>query len=236
MPRFEENETNTQRFRTMLDNQFDEELMDYLDGLSSDATKEVAIQGNALKKIISDLKDIPLENINPETDKRVYQFIEYKIAQSNRLSKIKNWIPYVAAAASILLILFIVPTKKSLQNDYLKLSSNPDKVSFIYKLNDQVLSIKDINWLQEELKTESNPNIKVTIIDLLSKHSSKLEKRFFDHLQYENLPTVQMALLSILEGSQKIDFQSELRKFMQKKDLDNAVKLKVNDILSSQFN
>ena len=221
----------------MNDNQFDKELMDYVDGRTGKVIDgKVYEEGEALKEIVARLKKLPLHNLNPETDSRLYQFIEQKSSQTKQIPGLRRWLPFIAAAASVFILIFVFTNKKSFQEEYRSLSSNPDKLNFIYDLNNQVLSSGDINWLKGELKSEINPNIKITIVDLLSNHKSKLDKGFFDNLQHENYPSVQMALLNTLETSKNIDYKPELISFLERNDLDHSVKLKVKDMLSSQFN
>ncbi len=218
----------------MKENQNDKELMNYIDEVSNNlANEKLRSQGDELKTIVAGLKDLPLNTISPETDKRLYQFIEDKSDQHKPVINLKRWIPLFTVAASIILFLFVFNTKENFKEDYQKLISNPDKLSFIYNLNNQKLSSTDINWLKEELRKENNPNIKVTIIDLLSNDRSKLNKDFYNNLQYESIPTVQMAFLNSLEASENINFKSELLSFLQRNDLDTSVKLKAKIILSN---
>lgn len=220
----------------MKENQIDEELMDYVEGVSKNATNEkIRIQGEELKDIIICLKEIPLEIVSSETDERMYKFIENRSAQLIPVINLKRWVPIFTAAASIIILLLVFYSNKSFKDDYQKLSSNPDKLSFIYDMNNLVLSSADIDWLKEELKNEKNPNIKVTIIDLLSKDRSKLDKDVFNNLQYESIPTVQMALLNTLEASENIIFTTELLSFSQRNDLDASVEQKIKDILSNGY-
>ncbi len=218
----------------MKENQKDKELMDYVDGLSNKLTDEKScIQGDELKNLVASLKDLPRYTISPETDKRIYQFIEDKSTQHKPVVNLKIWAPLFAVAASIIFFLFVFNNNINFKEDYQKLNSNVDKLSFIYNLNNHELSSIDINWLKEELRNENNPNIKVTIIDLLSNDRSKLDKDFFNTLHYETIPTVQMALLNSLESAKHINFTSELLAFSQRSNLDISVKQKAENILSN---
>ena len=96
------------------------------------------------------------------------------------------------------------------------------------------MSTKDIDWLKTELTDNISPNIKVTIVDLLTNYQSKLDIEFYNNLQYESIPSVQMALLNTLENSESDDFTNELVAFSQRSDLDNTVRQKAKQILSNQ--
>ena len=218
----------------MKENQNDKKLMDYVDGISDNVPDEnLRIQGEELKMIVAGLKDLPYHTISSETDKKIYQFIAEKNADPKPVIKMKSWLIFLTACTSIILFLLFLSGGNSLKEDYQKLSSNPEKLRFIYALNDQVLSSTDIEWLQEELRNENNPNIKVTIIDLLANDHMRIDQDFFNNLQKESIPTVQMALLNSLENSENEIVINELRSFSQRKDLDASVRLKANEILSN---
>jgi hypothetical protein len=220
----------------MKEDQLDKEIMDYLDGVSNKpVNEEVSEQGEELKQILSELKGIPHEKVSPATDAKFYTFLEEKNTYSKPIIKFKAWWPYLTAAASIIILFFMFTNSiNGFEYDYRKLLSNPDRLGFIYELNKQQLSSEDISWLKSELKNEINPNIKVTIVDLLANYQSKLDNEFYNSLQSESIPSVQMALLNSLESSEHIDFVNELLVFNQRKDLDKTVRQKVKNILSNQ--
>ena len=157
-----------------------------------------------------------------------------KVKNVKSVLTLKRWLPYVMAAASVMVLFFVFNNNKGFENDYRALNSNPEKLSFIYNLNEQQLSTEDIDWLKAELTNDINPNIKVTIVDLLANYQSKLDNEFYNNLQYESIPSVQMALLNTLENSESDDFTNELLAFSQRRDLDNTVRQKVKQILSNQ--
>ncbi|MEL6811996.1 MAG: hypothetical protein AAFP76_11725 [Bacteroidota bacterium] len=135
----------------MKDDQNDKELMDYVDGLSNQLTEEKSsIQGDELKTIVAGLKDLPRNTVSPETDKRIYQFIEDRSTQHKPVVNLKIWGALCTVAASIVLFLFVFNNNANFQEDYQKLDSNVDKLSFIYSLNNHELSSIDIHWLKEE--------------------------------------------------------------------------------------
>jgi hypothetical protein len=61
----------------------------------------------------------------------------------------------------------------------------------------------------------------------------RIDQDFFNILQKESIPTVQMAFLNSLEASENEIVINELRSFSQRKDLDASVRLKANEILSN---
>ena len=217
----------------MNNNQFAKELMDYLDGISEDAVNNKDLQDEAkdLKQILSDLKSLPLEMVDPTVDKKLKVFIE---KQSNIKQPIvrKLW-PYVVAA-SIILLVFMLSRSESFEMEYQKLSTNPERLSFIYNLNSENLNEKDIDWLKRELQNDISPNIKVTIVDLLADYQSEIDQDFYNLLQFESIPSVQMALLNMLESSAHINITEQIIALRNRQDLDIMVQQKANEILSIQ--
>jgi hypothetical protein len=84
------------------------------------------------------------------------------------------------------------------------------------------------------LNKDISPNLKVTIIDLLANYQLQLDRDFFNTLQFESIPSVQMALLNIFESSKHIDLSQELISVSSRQDLDIMVKQKAKEILSKQ--
>lgn len=219
----------------MKNDQFDKDIMDYIDGAKIELTNEGASeQAKQLQKMVSDLKEITLQNVSQEADDRFYRFIDEKSSNVKSVLRLKQWLPFVMVAASVMVLFFVFNNNKDFENDYRALNSNPEKLSFIYNLNEQQLNTEEIDWLKTELTADISPNIKVTIVDLLANYQSKLDNEFYNNLQYESIPTVQMALLNTLENSESDDFTNELFAFSQRRDLDNTVRQKVKQILSNQ--
>ncbi|WP_299519118.1 hypothetical protein [Winogradskyella sp.] len=213
----------------------DKDIMDYIDGISDQLNSDRARgEAKVLKQLVSDLKEIPLETINPQADNRFYQFINEKSTNQKSVIYLKRWLPLGLAAASIILLLFVFNYNNSYEDAYRALNSNPDRIRYIYNLNGTELTSTDIDWLQSELKNDVHPNIKVTIVDLLTHHKSKLNQEFYDNLQNESIPSVQMALLDIFESSTHVAISDALLIFSQKEDLDASVRQKANYILSNQ--
>ena len=220
----------------MKEDQYDMEIMDYLDGVSKKDSNNVNFikEATELKQILSDLKDIPLKKVDATIDKKINRLIaEIKNEKQNIV--LKMW-PYFALAASILIFFFILIRDSNLEGRYQKLQTNTDKLSFIYNLNSEQLSAEDIKWLKNEIQIENNPNIKVTIIDLLANYQSKLDQDFFNALKIETTPTVQMALLNILESSNNVDYKEQLIAISGRKGLDITVRQRAVEILSKQQN
>ena len=220
----------------MKKDQFDKDIMDYIDGAKIELTNEGASeQAKQLQKMVSDLKDIPLQDVNEIVDDRFYQFIEEKNKTVKSVFTLKQWLPYIMVAASVVILLLVFTNYKDFEEDYRTLNSNPEKLSFIYNLNEKQLRTVDIDWLKAELINEISPNIKVTIVDLLSNYQFQLDNEFYNNLHYESIPSVQMAILNTLENSEGNDFTNELLAFSQRRDLDNTVRQKVKQILTNHY-
>jgi len=217
----------------MTDDQIDKEIMDYLDGNSTILSNKYALdQANELVYLLSELSQQPLRDVASSTDKKVYDFIKRKRTNPEKVFRIRNWFPHVAVAASLIILFYAFLYKGETQKDYQLLDSNFDKLSFIYDLNKRQLSKDEIVWLEEELKTNVHPNIKVTIVDLLNNYHSLLDGDFVKCLHKENTPSVQMAVLNTLENLNNIDFYGELLAFSKRSDLDITVKSKALELLS----
>jgi hypothetical protein len=223
----------------MKDEQSDKAIMDYLDGISKEISNQKAFQhAGELKQLLSELQELPLGKVHPTTDAKVYEFIENLETTMNTESKsrlkLDPKILYLTIAASIALLFYVFMDNNGFEDQYRLLPSNPERLGFIYDLNNEQLASEDIKWLKAELKKETHPNIKVTIVDLLNNYPSKIDNDFLNALQKEPIPSVQMAFLDALENSVNPDFSNELVVFSQRKDLDNTVRLKVAHILSIQ--
>ncbi|MBT8219375.1 MAG: hypothetical protein KJP00_06110 [Bacteroidia bacterium] len=216
---------------------FEKDIMDFVDGKAKDiSNEEAALIGHDLKQIVYDLKSMPLEKVPTTTDKSINDFIKGIPQQKQSILRLNKWWPVMVAAASFALLILVFNQGNSLQDDYQILASNPDKLNFIYKLNEKELNGSDIAWLNSELKKENNPNIKVTIVDLLNNYQSKLDNDFIRQLEDESTPSVQMALLNTLEEIQYEDLNNDLWAFTERKNLDNMVKSKASSILSKSTN
>ena len=220
----------------MKEDKFNKKLMDYLENKHSEeiVDNEVIAQAEQIKALLSTLKQLPDKEVSIETDERFYKLLAQKQAKPKKQIPIIKWWPYAAIAASIALLFFVFITQNNIQDNYNQLASNPEKLNFIYNLYNRELKTNDIVWLNNELKKEENPNIKVLIIDLLTSYQPQLNSNFFNTLNSENNPTVQMAILSVLETSEHIDHINILSNFSQKSDLDHTVKLKATKLLSKQ--
>ncbi|MBT8182595.1 MAG: hypothetical protein KJO53_13515 [Eudoraea sp.] len=218
----------------MKEDHYAKEIMDYLDGVSKKAMdnknlKEEAIE---LRQLLSDFKAIPLKKVDSSIDEEIKRSITRRTNKRHHIIR-KIW-PYLAAAASIAIFFLIFIRDTSFESGYQKIQTNPNKLSFIYNLNQEELSAKDINWLKREIQNESNPNIKVSIIDLLANYQSKLDEDFFNTIGTESTPTVLMALLNMLESSNHTAYKEELLAISGRKGLDITVRQKADEILSKQ--
>ncbi|AXT20445.1 hypothetical protein D7030_04810 [Flavobacteriaceae bacterium AU392] len=208
----------------------DKIIMDYLDGVISDLNdKKIFEEAKKVKNTISEIKTMSVMQVNSEVDSKLYKFIEEK---QKRASKKNRTITYATAIAAIVLIFFKISNYNNLESNYLKLNSNTDKLAFIYNLNNKSLENKDIKWLEDELKIEKNPNIKIVIIDILNNYSTELDSGFFELLQIEKTPTVQMALLNTLQYIEE-DLSDKLINFSKQNNLQPTVRNRTQKIINN---
>lgn len=219
----------------MKNEEYSKQIMGYVEGVSDGITDpDVRIEADEIKQLLSELKEIPLQKVSVANDERMEDFIQHKTKDSKSVGKLNTWVPYFAIAASIVLLLFVFTEGASFEEEYSRLRSNPEKLSFVYDLNKERLDSDDIQWLKSELGKEENPNIQVTIIDLLDGYESELDSKYYENLQAAAVPSVQMALLNSLEGRQALDFSQELSAFSARKDLDQMVRSRAINILENQ--
>lgn len=209
-------------------------IMDHLDGFSRDqASKETLEEAADLKQLVEKLRALPTENSNPQTDKEFYTFLKTRKNRSNSTTITPRIWAYVALAASLALLVYLF-LPKSLSERYQDLDSNVDKVGFIYTLNGENISDNDYLWLVSLLEREENPNIRVTLIDLIGQQPKRLPLSIADLLTDEEIPAVQMAILNNIDQSYNPDMKGQLLAFNNREDLDEMVRERIVDILSEK--
>ena len=209
-------------------------LMDHFDGLTEEnASQEFLEELKELNEVRDKLKKLPLEDSDLDTDKRFYSFLESEKKRSSAQSIIQWLWPYVALAASVVLILYIF-LPKDLSERYEALASNTDKVGFVYALNNDRISADDYLWLLSLLESEKNPNIRITVIDLIEQQQEQLPASVAQLLKDEQIPTVQMALLNTIEKKYNPDMKGHLLAFNEREDLDQLVRQRIADILTEK--
>ncbi len=224
----------TKRFRIMSRDHEEHIIMNYLDGISNANSIDSKLKKEAedLQQLLNELRDLPMQEPDDSADERIQQLMER--STSKRSINIKKLWPLIAVAASIVFVFFSLNWGKSYESRYNEFQTNPEKLAFIYELNNSDLDADDIDWLKREMKADISPNIKVTIVDLLTNYQSKLDKEFFANLNTESIPTVQMALLNSVETSTHIDFTEELIVISERQDLEETVQQKIEQIILKQ--
>lgn len=216
-------------------------IMKYLDGGTNEITnEEILSEVKQIKEILADFNELPLLEVDKKTDYRFYKFTEdIKLcvtsqSKSNDFNNYKIWLPYSIAAACLTILFFIMMNSKNLQEEYGSLNTNTDKLSFIYDLNKEDLSLSDVEWLNQVLSIEKNPNIKITIIDVLDNYIRELNTDFIEQLNDEYIPSVQLAMLNIIEDLDNSYKSNSLLAFTNRNDLDAIILKKAKDILSNR--
>ena len=206
-------------------------IMDHFDGTAKgDVSQELMEEVDELKEVAESLRELPIENSDIKTDQQFYSFLESKKKETTSKSLRPLW-PYVALVASLALILYLF-LPKDLSEQYEALDTNSDKVGFIYDLNKEDIGKKEYLWLFSLLKTEENPNIRVTLIDLIEQQKEQLPPSIAQLLAYEDIPTVQMALLNTIDLNYSPEMKEHLLVFNDREDLDQLVKQRIADILN----
>ena len=209
-------------------------IMDQLDGISQDQPSEAfSEEVNEIKEVLEALKTLPDEDSDPQTDREFYSFIDTQKNKNSTSKLLRQWWPYVALAASLVLILYLFLPEK-LAEQYAALETNSDKVGFIYHLNAKDISNEEYLWLISLLKSEDNPNIRVTLIDLIEQQKDQLPPFIAQILATEDIPAVQMALLNTIDLNYSPDMKESLLAFNDRDDLDQLVKQRIVDILKEK--
>ncbi len=209
-------------------------IMEYLEGKHPvNMDESMTREAEELARIQMQIKDLPLEFLKPETDRGFYDYLE-EIRDQKKVRNLlpSNLWPFVLAAASLaILIYFFYP--KSIAVQYEKLTSNTDKINFIYALNKkQQLSAIETDWLRNVLNEESNPNVKVTLLDLIENRSYPMAESLSVQLLNEDIPSVQMAVLNTLEKSTNTIIKNNLAQFQERDDLEAMVRIRTKELIN----
>lgn len=217
--------------------QQDEELrlMDYLEGEHPvKFDKSLINEAEKLAQIQEQVQALPLASVNPETDREFYAFLgEIRDPKKESNITLRRLWPFVLAAASLAFLIYIF-YPKSLASHYAELTSNSDKINFIYALNNkQQLSVIEIDWLKYVLRKESNPNVKVVLLDLIENRSYlQLTENLSEELLNEDIPSVQMAVLNTLEYGTNSVVKNNLRQFQERDDLESMVRNRTQELIN----
>lgn len=213
--------------------QSEEHIMDFLEGSdTSGLNDELLQQAEELRARINSLKEQPLEAVPIEVDERINLMIDK--AGRNRIPLLNNNYMWIAAsAAAILLAILLLYPEQSLESAYNKLEAKPEKLNYIHRLYKEDLSDKNIASLQKILSEEENPNIKVAVLDIVAIHSmeEQIPDDILDNLNPRDAPTVQMALLNIVEDMDPQLYQNKLDEFIGYNELHEDIKNKVHKLL-----
>ncbi|MBT8204635.1 MAG: hypothetical protein KJP14_02870 [Eudoraea sp.] len=206
-------------------------LMRHIDGEAEtrlDPTSMAEVK--ELKAKVEALKDLPMHMPDSATDHKIAAFLEAKEQEEASPLKINQWLPYVFAAASLAILVYVFLPEKSGQR-YELIESNPDRISFIHQLNEEELSREDLLWLVSLLEHEEHPNIRVTILDLIESQGEDLPLELAQNLVREEVPAVQMAFLNTLDQKYEPEMKDPLMAFNGREDLDPMVRKRIEDIL-----
>lgn len=212
------------------------QLMDLLDGKSMETSNSNMVkEAEELQDITIELQHYSHLQISESVDRRIDSLIA--LEATNRIKamgqSIKRFWPAITASVALVLGMFIFNSPNNLNAQYARLETNPTKLNFVFNLAAEVPSQQHINWLQQQLALEQNPNIKVAIIDILAQASESLDPAIFKSLSEESIPAVQMAMLNLASPFKNKVVDQEIRKFSTRSDLQPSVRHRVNELLSS---
>lgn len=213
-------------------------IMDHLDGsVMKEAENDLNEEILALKKCASGIRDLPYEKVSAESDERFQQFMDSISDRSNANKTIRfSAITIISAiAAGFALFLIFSPFQnKEILTGFNSLNTNPDKLSFVYELSSEKLNDRDIEDVKSLLAQETNPNIKVAILDLLENYTPEYvgPEELFLNLNSSPTPSVQMAMLNAMQSTDISEIQYDLDQFLNSKGLEETVKNKIREMLN----
>ena len=206
-------------------------IMRHLDGeIKTQPADSMKADIEELKNTLAALKALPWQEPDPATDIHIIDFIKDLKNRRNTPVFLTFWKPITLIAASLALTLYLALPAK-LSERYNAISSNPEKISFIYALNETTIEQEELSWLLSLLDVEQHPNIRVTLIDLIENKGYKVPVEFTGHLVEEPVPAVQMAFLNVIEQQYASEMESNLLAFSAREDLDQEVRKRLTEIL-----
>ena len=206
-------------------------IMRHLDGeIKTQPADSMKADIEELKNTLAALKALPWQEPDPATDIHIIDFIKDLKNRRNTTVFLTFWKPITLIAASLALTLYLALPAK-LSERYNAISSNPEKISFIYALNETTIEQEELSWLLSLLDVEQHPNIRVTLIDLIENKGYKVPVEFTGHLVEEPVPAVQMAFLNVIEQQYASEMESNLLAFSAREDLDQEVRKRLTEIL-----
>lgn len=209
------------------------ELLNYIENKDvPQLDPDLLNEADSLRELAQDLKKVNALRVDETVDQHIWNLSGFAV-EKDRQVRLRKLLPYAAIAAVLLLILNLVIQPKSLDQAYNNLSSNPEKLGFIHKLNQNSMDKNELFWLQDQLLKEDNPNIRVAIVDILNSASVEPETEVFEILAYEEIPAVQMAILEYAQPYAASLARSALLSLAERPNLEPTVSQKVNEILSS---
>jgi hypothetical protein len=214
-------------------------IMDHVDGyemkyVDADLQDEII----SLKRRASGLQNFPLEEVPAVADERFQNFIDSVSVpdKTNWTNRFRPVMIISAIAAGLALLLIFNPFQnKEVLKSYSALKSNPDKLTYVYALNAEKLSKKEISELKLLLMNEQNPNIKIAILDLLENYTPQYvdPMELFLNLNKSSTPSVQMAMLNTMEATDITAIRNNLDHFRGTVDLEETVKNKIQEMLNN---
>jgi hypothetical protein len=215
------------------------QIMDHLDGHALKETEnDFQEEIQALKNCASGMKILPYDQVSAESDKRFQEFMASISVPSktNKAVRLRTISIISAIAAGLALLLIFYPFQNmDILEDFRALSTNPDKLSFVYELTSEKLSNEDIEDVKSLLAIEPNPNIKVSILDLLDNYTPEYvgPEELFLNLNSSRTPSVQMAMLNSMEATDISRIQSDLDQFLRTEGLEETVTNKIQEMLKN---
>ncbi|WP_445381576.1 hypothetical protein [Robiginitalea sp. IMCC43444] len=208
------------------------EIMAFLEKDSEPKTPELKREAVQIRDLLEELNTLSYPATSEKQKNRFYKFLEKTEIQNRKpLWNKRKYIAAIAMAASLLLAVFLWFGKdEKLKETYASLENNADRLAFIYSLNSRELKPSEVHWLEGLLQGERQPNIKITLIDLLDQNRHKLSRQFAAELRQSRIPTVQMALLHVLEQIEEPFSREAIRDFSSRQDLDVSVAERASEV------
>lgn len=212
----------------------------YLDNETDIQLKESELtEARIFKSVETKLKNLAIEPVPKAADQHMAQRLKEISISSNGTSKKVNKSLLNGISGIAVVLIGIVILYWFVQNNNTKTTfhGTPNVLIQLSELYNQELTVEETNWLRALIVTESNPNIKVLALDILSENSIPFDEALFATILDEKYATVQMAFLDHFNANQNNGqlekYLMTLQKFKERKDLEKMVALRTNELLNS---
>lgn len=216
-----------------------QQIMNFLDeGLEDFQNENIKSEAFELKQLTVELIQLPPIVLSTDQQLRFKEMIDKDRTQNQHPSvRFRSIIVPAMALAALVLLFFVISGvfDTKLVDEYTDLEKNTDKLNYVYALNNKKLSIAEIDDLSFLLNKETHPNLKVAILDVLSTYPDAHQnpEGLIKDLTGSRFPTVQMAILDLLESLDYTEYKDELYSFSRNDDLDKTVGQKIASLLST---